>query len=193
MSGGCRSELDRPVDCAVDGGDVQATLVLPIERDRPDLHAFHRSAEVAGASDFGGHRLVERPPPRGIAMPDRGEALTDRRRGPAAQAEDMSRAEWQAHDAVAGHPLAGCRRKLRVFLDLTGERGRFPHAKAHRSLTSSVAEDGRIAARPFPHRTRAGDLGARHRLRFAEVACAEADRAEPELATGLGELLPQPL
>ena len=133
------------------------------------------------------------PPPGWIAMPDRREAFTDRRRSPAAQPEHVSRAEGQAHHAVAGHAFAIGRRKLGALLDLPGELGRLPHSANHRGLTSSVAEDGRVAACPLPHRCRACDLGARDPVSPAEVAGVEADRAQPELPAGLGELLREAL
>src|SRR5581483_7895243 len=155
-------------------------LVLPVERDRPDLHAFHRSAEVAGAGEPGRHRLVERPPPVWVAMPDRREACTDRGCGPPAQAEDVAGAEGQTHDAVAGHALACRRRKLRILLSLPRELGRAPHPEHHLRLTPSVAEDGRVIPGPLPHRGRADHFGVRDALRLAEITGVETDRTEPE-------------
>ena len=52
-----------------------------------------------------------------------------------------------------------------------------------------VAEDGRVTPRPLPHRRRARDLGVRDLLRVAEVAGLDADRAQPQLAAAVRELL----
>src|SRR5689334_5674471 len=57
----------------------------------------------------------------------------------------------------------------------------------------SVAENCRVASRPLPHRSRTDNLRVRHLLRLGKVARSEADRAQPELSAGLGELLPEPL
>src|SRR2546423_12817074 len=94
------------VDCV----DVEATIALPVARNRPDLHARHVGTEVTGACDLGRDRLVEGPLPGGVAVPDRGEAFPYGRCCPATQTEHMPRAEGQAHDAVAGDTLAVCRR-----------------------------------------------------------------------------------
>jgi hypothetical protein len=55
--------------------------------------------------------------------------------------------------------------------------------------TRLVAEDGRVAPGPLPHRRRARDLGVRDLLRVAEVAGLDADRAQPQLAAAVRELL----
>src|SRR5947207_7962252 len=100
-----------PVDRgSCDGVDVEATIAFPVDGDRLDLHACHVGAEVTGAGDLGGDGLVEGPLPGGVAVPDRGEAFPYGRCRPAAQTEHMTRAEGQAHDAVAGDTLAVCRR-----------------------------------------------------------------------------------
>src|SRR2546421_7678119 len=119
-----------PVDGGrLDGVDVEATIAFPVDRNRPDLHARHLGTEVTGAGDLGRDRLVEGPLPGGVAVPDRGKAFSYGRCRPAAQTEHMTRAEGQAHDAVAGDTLAVCRRKLRVRLDLPGELGRLFHTE----------------------------------------------------------------
>src|SRR5438046_10468610 len=62
-----------------------------------------------------------------------------------------------------------------------------------RTISSSVAEHGRVAARPLPQRRCADHLCVSQPLRIAEVARIEADRAQPQLSARLGELLPESL
>ncbi len=56
-----------------------------------------------------------------------------------------------------------------------------------------VAEDGRVIAGPLPYRRRTRDLGVQHLFGVSEVASIDADRAEPELAATVRELLKDPL
>jgi hypothetical protein len=148
-----RADLDRPIHHRVFRGYPQPRRPFPPEVDWNDAGALDIRSEIASARNLAGRRLMERPSPLWVPLPDRGEPIAHRRRRPAPQAEHVTRPEWQAHDPIARDAFIGPWWKRRILLDLAGELRRlfhfgFAQGRASKTMLNGVSATRRNRPNP---------------------------------------------